>query len=529
MKKYLMFAFAALAFVGCSKSEDVSDSSRTKVQDTYNSKFVQNFGQPAANHTWGFGATATKGMDTRASINVNGNLWEETSLVAKEEVKAIYDYVNKVKSSVEHYSETAPDNIHNYYVTHVWGGNTTNPDGRADNNTLYVDIEKEIAGRTTDGLFLGSKKMNNLHIAQSTEKGAISIEDGDLKGDWEHINNFNAASNTNYGGNTLVTGGGTLDFAYMSSQDSKYHNKWIIVDGQYIGYPGKYYVCFDYMADGKKDYPTYTPVTGAQFWNPYSRNSDKWENVPTTITLPGPYTKATASTCDYPIDIVVTEYVNGVETKHTLHYNVNNSEQIRISSVGNVVNGNYYTTANDIYTDWIIRLVPAQEKKVDADVRIIAEDLSVNTGTDFDFNDVVFDVKWITDNKAKITLRAAGGTLPLYIHSEEHEVHKEFGYTDTNVMINTNATAKGYQTIEGADSKDPVSFEIEGAFNRDAKNIIIWVIKDGKRYNLNAYTGEPAAKIAVRPTFQWVMEKVALKSQYPLFPNYVGDESVAWY
>ena len=46
----------------------------------------------------------------------------------------------------------------------------------------------------------------------------------------------------------------------------------------------------------------------------------------------------------------------------------------------------------------------------------MCEDLSVTQATDWDFNDVVFDVKLKNGNKRpEITLRAAGGTLPLYI------------------------------------------------------------------------------------------------------------------
>ena len=54
---------------------------------------------------------------------------------------------------------------------------------------------------------------------------------------------------------------------------------------------------------------------------------------------------------------------------------------------------------------------------------------------------------------ATICLRAAGGTLPLRIDGKDAwEVHKLFGVA-TNVMVNTNAQAKGLN----GDTKAPVS------------------------------------------------------------------------
>ena len=68
-------------------------------------------------------------------------------------------------------------------------------------------------------------------------------------------------------------------------------------------------------------------------------------------------------------------------------------------------------------------------------IRVIAEDLTVDERGDFDFNDVVFDVILnYPVGKTTIILQAAGGTLPLTIGGQE--VHKKFG-VDTNVMVNT--------------------------------------------------------------------------------------------
>ena len=57
------------------------------------------------------------------------------------------------------------------------------------------------------------------------------------------------------------------------------------------------------------------------------------------------------------------------------------------------------------FTDWIVRISPATAKVTDPnDVCIIAEDLSAEDATDFDFNDVVFTVHYTSNTEATITL-----------------------------------------------------------------------------------------------------------------------------
>ena len=174
------------------------------------------------------------------------------------------------------------------------------------------------------------------------------------------------------------------------------------------------------------------------------------------------------------------------------------------------------------------------------DVRIIAEDLSASDDTDFDFNDVVFDVTFDENDatKATVTLQAAGGTLELTV--DGHEVHKEFGNYDVKCMINTNADkiltdelrAQGYTF---ANNVAPVSFTVEN-INKElrGKDIVIKVKKKNEQgedqwYVIDAVEGKPAAKIAVDPKFQWVDEKVSLKGQYTNFTEWVKDPSHPWY
>ena len=170
-------------------------------------------------------------------------------------------------------------------------------------------------------------------------------------------------------------------------------------------------------------------------------------------------------------------------------------------------------------------------------VRIIVEDLSVQTRTDFDFNDAVFDVRINSSKtKAQIKLKEAGGTLPLTIgwtgdagtSYEEYEVHNMYNVA-TNVMVNTNAR-------NGVDGKADVTKTLTGTFN-SANDVKVMVQKRGVWMEITAHTGQPASKIQVKTTYTWCQERKNISDIYngtvyeKSFNDYVSDPSVAsdWY
>jgi hypothetical protein len=160
------------------------------------------------------------------------------------------------------------------------------------------------------------------------------------------------------------------------------------------------------------------------------------------------------------------------------------------------------------YQDWGFN-------SVEGKVRVIAEDLVVSP--DFDFNDVVFDVEFVSVNEAKITLQAAGSTLPICIGDEEHEVHHLFGVA-TSTMVNT---ASGSNTSS-------VTFNITGGFYGKTINIPVKVKYKNKWIELSAKIGEPPAKIAVSTSFEWPKERVSI-TKYPYFVEWIQDKFVVWY
>ena len=143
-------------------------------------------------------------------------------------------------------------------------------------------------------------------------------------------------------------------------------------------------------------------------------------------------------------------------------------------------------------------------------IRIIAEDLSASESSDFDFNDVVFDVQmnWPSEGKHTITLLAAGGTLPLTIAGEE--VHAKFG-VPTNKMVNTESWTE---------QRDPVTFVIEGNY-ANANEIEVRVQKGSDWPLLTAPIGKAASKIAVSTDYEWVKELQDITNAYRQFDTYV--------
>ena len=182
---------------------------------------------------------------------------------------------------------------------------------------------------------------------------------------------------------------------------------------------------------------------------------------------------------------------------------------------------------NGKYDDRVMKIVPAVSVKnpqFKCDIRIIAEDLSASEGSDFDFNDVVFDVKYGYPewNKTTIILQAAGGKLPLCIGvlDDEHEVHKLFGVS-LNTMVNTE---------DWTAHKDPVPFIIDGQYGSwNINNLPIWVQKGSDWVLLTAHKGKAASKIAVSTDYKWVKELQDISKAYKNFDTYVTNCTPEWW
>jgi len=178
--------------------------------------------------------------------------------------------------------------------------------------------------------------------------------------------------------------------------------------------------------------------------------------------------------------------------------------------------------------DWILKVVPGKGEIVPptpTTYRVIAEDLNASEASDFDFNDVVFDVEPNeAGTAAKIVVRAAGGIYKLTVAGQE--VHAAFGENakadGLYPMINTqpwNPDVKA-TLIESY----PGDFSSDAAIRNTIKNIVIKVYKPGFEENgieLSAQTGKPACKILVDQTFNVVTERTGIADENTNFHKYV--------
>ena len=180
MKKYLMIGFAALAFAGCANHDFEPMTQQEIVKAEYDAKFVADFGQPASNHTWGFGST------TRAftrGVFANGNEW-----AANDKEGCMYRVPPKLNADqtavVIKYFQTHKDLGYenpkwtNYFIQQVYKG--------GDAPLAGYSPEQYEAANGTDNI-VGSDKMNHLAAIDPDMEDPVTGE----KPFVDHNNNFN--------------------------------------------------------------------------------------------------------------------------------------------------------------------------------------------------------------------------------------------------------------------------------------------------------------------------------------------------
>lgn len=402
-KKYLMSAFTALALacvtISCNNDEDVYDPTASEAKAKYEAAFKAKFGEPAADHAWGFGQVVS-GAKTRA-FDSNKNQWGDNYFVAEPLTS---EQIEKVTT---------------------WFENNKNPEGVAINysNFFFQNVSASEYGKGMDYYVCGNNDDHLENMNAGTQDFCDNIHYGYDDNIGEDINNRKIVGGDSIG---LMVNTSTERFGYMNSNDSKMYYDYVVIPGENIdaSLQGRYFVGMDYHQENN-----------------------------TAIAYDG------------------------------------------------------------YYNDWIVCITPAFTK---GHMRVIAEDLSVEEGGDFDFNDVVFDVRFKDNDNIIITLIAAGGTLPIYIG--DTEVHEAFG-VPTNVMVNTAGVTREY-----------VEFEMECKnHNWDPNSVPVKVIKESNEVVLGAVRGSVPGKICVKPYYQWCNERQSIEVKYPLFNDYVKDQNVQWY
>ena len=463
MKKYLMTGMAALAicaaFTSCSKDTDVYNSGvienndKQSIVNNYNEAFVKTFGQPAANHQWGFVNYAKS--STRADGDpevVKKDVWDNfpdkldgnavPADVTPAEAAYVYEWFQKEENKgLTEEGQPWTD----FFIQQVYG---------------TMDKQKKGIWHRYDQNRVNNGYDSNYYDEEFTDKGGmdyLTVGDGTTM---THVLDFNAEK------------GGPWGIVYMKNSSA-----------MQFGYHGS--------------------------WDSSDRQLFKLAQ----ITVPG-------------------ECFGEGEADRTAWY-VGLSLLAEKDDNGKKVLGEQRKDWGD---DWILKVVPGKSKVEEPEytLRVICEDLNAQAqagdteDSDWDFNDLVFDVAFLGSDQVQIQVVAVGGTMPIRINGEDAlEAHGLYDQ-GTNIMINTGAGAKypsqAYES-NGIPAKAIFTRTISGVDAAFGRNIKVEVQKNGQWIELEAKAGQPAAKMGVMPDFNPCTERQDITSRYSNFVAWVNTQS----
>lgn len=606
MKKYLMTVMAAVAlggmFTGCSKDADLSggqNSAEFNIVQNYENAFITRFGQPHPNQTWGFGESVAK---TRTAYT-NGNMWADQGYRVPPQLTT--EQKNIVR---QYFQQETPIGYKdpewtNYFIQHVYKGGTNTEGSKSAEEYTSANNGVVVGSNHMDHLVAvfpdGTKDhINNYNFAVCSTYGNVKDSEGVTYRDSQNGYHPDEIQ--------LMLNSTTNKFGYFNSDGSLGHTEYTglvgwdtirdwangkglngdcLADGwnrSFMGFDFEQVVGDDVFAkdnNGNFLYADYSgPATDGRIWD--------GEKVINTITG---YDNNWAPI--YAEGYEVLKY-NGKPVHYLMadqnqycgdFEDLGNDDAIIIEVPGygkcldmTVINGllsqNYLPVnnggkkkwvkvhggADGYYSDWIVTLTEAKGGTTpppsDPNIvcRIIVEDLTVGESSDFDFNDVVFDVR----KDGILIIRAIGGELPIYIGAEgANEVHAVCSVTlgDTNkganshtMMRNTGWSSSGSKTNVDIDyNADLGHISLNRTFSskEEAKEIEIWVHKNGTNIRLQAPVGKVASMICVGQDYKWCAERQDIDDKYhkdgvKLFHQYViGDPNYgddwehknAWY
>jgi len=595
MKKYLMTGMAAIAFcaafTSCSKNDDLYDPSLIEkmneeaVNQKYAEAFESAFGKVGPNVDWGFGSGAnTRALNMEAGANKNRNLWAATDGDFKLLVPTPLSegQKNRVRAYFQQnrYLTWQQPNMTDYFVQQVYTGGT-NTSGSLSQEIYTKAVGDPVTGAAhMDYLTIGGVHVLDFNGADDV-KIATDVKDNntntnDDKYHPDGITLMIGVTPTNVG--YKVSEGSVEHTDHMALVSAKVIDDWARAQTPIIGED----VWYGKDKDGYDN----------SFWNRSFVGLD-YEQVPASQAFatvawndPTPvYVKVDEIQPGIIWDSVTDTYLTKAEYKalHNTEYlldadgnkipwlSTNTNEYLGTSSnfasqtdympqkdgkgqvldirkiYAKVADNCYPVSTKQLqewmknvggrdyyYSDWIVTLAPAQQIEIDEtpSYRVIAEDLSAQGDTDFDFNDVVFDVEPnAAGTAAKITVLAAGGIYRLEVAGQE--VHKALlggdGQIDQETglypMINTGSGPQVAPAV--IDEAYSGNFSSDAAIRATIQNIPIKVwkptskdSKDVVECTLSANRGEPASKVLVDKSFGIVPERHSIANEYGLFTNY---------
>ena len=552
------------------KKQDALEKNMAKVNEQYAAAFVNAFGQVGSNVDWGFGSSIK--ANTRAA-NTEHNQWAAVDNIYKLLVPPALTpgQIQRVKAYFQNNRYLTYEDPHmtDFFVQQVYEGST---DPGALSSEVYTagNGARVVAGDHMDKLTVGVAE-THVNDFNSADCGESTVLNNGTK-----QNDYVPDGTTHQDKITLMLGESTEYVGFWCSEGSVQHNDccalagadvidaWAASDeakalGIDLG---------EAVVDGWDrsfvglDYEQISPENlfrEKYVWPDGNRSEVKvWDFCSDTnnthkVMLNGQLVDANTVPNDqllFPngepvkwVDDNTNMYLgqNLGTNQNTFNKQENGVKYYDLDAVYACINQGAYPKVNNmefikglggrdyVFSDWIVTLTPAKHFEIDdiptPTYRVIAEDLNATEKSDFDFNDVVFDVEPNEEgNAAKIVVRAAGGIYKLTVAG--YEVHAAFGENvkDDGLypMINTKPWDPEVKaTLIESYSGD---FSSDAAIRNTIKNIEIKVYKPGFEENgieLYAQTGKPACKILVDQTFKVVTERTGIADENTNFHKYV--------
>lgn len=152
--------------------------------------------------------------------------------------------------------------------------------------------------------------------------------------------------------------------------------------------------------------------------------------------------------------------------------------------------------------------------------RYLVEDLGAATNSDFDFNDIVFDVVQDVNGKQKCYIRALGGTIDVKITVGNKSWQKSKNNVESAIEVKTmyNTQNPDYSLIID-------EFDVEG-WNQEENSAVSVTVYCNDQYG-NLYTnkidfpknGDVPIMVAVNPSKHWMKEYISINSVPDDFVN----------
>ena len=552
------------------KKQDALEKNMAKVNEQYAAAFVNAFGQVGSNVDWGFGSSIK--ANTRAA-NTEHNQWAAVDNIYKLLVPPALTpgQIQRVKAYFQNNRYLTYEDPHmtDFFVQQVYEGST---DPGALSSEVYTagNGTRVVAGDHMDKLTVGVAEthVNDFNSADCSESTVLNngtkqndyVPDGTTHQDkitlmlgesTEYVGFFCSEGSVQHNDCCALAGADVID-AWAASDEAKALGIDLgeaVVDGWDRSFVGL-------------DYEQISPENlfrEKYVWPEGNRSEVKvWDFCSDTnnthkVMLNGQLVDANTVPNDqllFPngepvkwVDDNTNMYLgqNLGTNQNTFNKQENGVKYYDLDAVYACINQGAYPKVNNmefikglggrdyVFSDWIVTLTPAKHFEIDdiptPTYRVIAEDLNATEKSDFDFNDVVFDVEPNEEgNAAKIVVRAAGGIYKLTVAG--HEVHAAFGENvkDDGLypMINTKPWDPEVKaTLIESYSGD---FSSDAAIRNTIKNIEIKVYKPGFEENgieLYAQTGKPACKILVDQTFKVVTERTGIADENTNFHKYV--------